>query len=258
MSQALIASVAEPSPDWQRQLQEAIRDPDDLARELGLTPSDLAYAPAAAESFPLLVPRAFVRRMRFRDPGDPLLLQVLASRSEDLSPDQSANGYSTDPVGEVSRYNRQPALLEKYPGRALLVVTGQCAVNCRYCFRRHYPYADHRQSSRERREQLNELLTQPDLGEILLSGGDPLILPDAQLAAIVEQLATTRPDVTLRIHTRLPVVIPDRVTPKLLATLGDSRIKTVLVLHANHPQEMDSDLKQAIAKLRASCTTILN
>jgi len=227
---------------------------------LGIDLLDLPYSLDAQEDFPLLVPEAYLQRIRRGDPEDPLLRQVLAS-VEELN---DAEGFSKDPVGEVQYYagknaesENANAVLQKYSGRALLVVTGQCAINCRYCFRRHYPYEEQRKSSRHRQATLNQLLENDELKELILSGGDPLILPDSQLEKIARQVGS-RPDVTLRIHSRLPIVIPDRVTEQLLDALCGQVNKVVVVLHSNHHQEIDAQVKQAIRRMRDRGITVLN
>ncbi|MEM1141645.1 MAG: EF-P beta-lysylation protein EpmB [Pseudomonadota bacterium] len=249
-----------PRGSWQTQLRDAIRTPLALAHALGIDLRDLPYSLDAQESFPLLVPKAYVQRIKRGDPEDPLLRQVLAS-VEELN---DAEGFGKDPVGEVQYYagknaesENANAVLQKYSGRALLVVTGQCAINCRYCFRRHYPYEEQRQSSRQRQATLNQLLESDELKELILSGGDPLILPDSQLEKIARQVGS-RPDVTLRIHSRLPIVIPDRVTEQLLDALCGQVNKVAVVLHSNHHQEIDAQVKQAIRRMRDRGITVLN
>jgi len=239
---------------WQEQLQDAIRDPRELAEALGLAPGDFLHDEAAAKQFPLLVPRAFVDRMRRGDPQDPLLRQVLAAPEENLPVD----GYVPDPLGEREQPQRDAALLRKYRGRALLLLTGQCAVNCRYCFRRHYPYGDGATSSARRLQQIRELAANGDVSELILSGGDPLLLPDARLREIAETAAVQPSLRTLRIHSRLPVVLPARVTQALPGALVQPGLRTVMVLHINHRNEIDATLRSAIAALREAGMTVLN
>ncbi|MEM6301637.1 MAG: EF-P beta-lysylation protein EpmB [Pseudomonadota bacterium] len=242
------------SQSWQEQLQKAIRTPLALAAEIGIELKDLPYSLDAQEEFPLLVPHAFAARIKRGDPQDPLLRQVLASRDELVV----GQGFGDDPVGEVERSSGDTAVIKKYQGRALLVLTGQCAVNCRYCFRRHYPYEEQRQSTRERDATLNQLLDDDGLKEIILSGGDPLVLPDKSIARIFKLVETRRPDITLRIHSRLPIVIPDRISDSFLALAGASKLKLVVVLHANHPQEIDHGVVRAIGALKHHGVLVLN
>lgn len=253
MSQ-LTALALQVRETWQEQLQRALRSPRELADFVGLTPAELGFSAEADASFPLLVPRAFAARMRPGDPDDPLLRQVLAAPAETIE----ASGYLKDPVAEVSRYGGSPGVLQKYSGRALLIVTGQCAVNCRYCFRRHYPYAENAQSSKARLASIDALLDDLSIREIILSGGDPLLLPDAQLAAIAERIASRQRGVTLRIHTRLPIVIPDRVTESLVEALSRAGLTVVMVMHSNHPNEIDDETARGIGRLKSAGITVLN
>jgi EF-P beta-lysylation protein EpmB len=239
---------------WQQQLQEAIRTPDALAEALHIPLEDLPYSSAAHDSFPLLVPRAFAARMRRGDPQDPLLRQVLAIEQEN----DELPGYSDDPVAEISTGKANPGVLQKYSGRALLILTGQCAINCRYCFRRHYPYSEAAASSSQRLRNIDALLADESIGEIILSGGDPLLLPDSQLASISDRIAEHATPRTLRIHTRLPIVIPDRVSSELLEALSRPGLRCVVVLHSNHPQEIDQATAQAIGRLRDAGLGVLN
>ncbi|MFT4767897.1 MAG: EF-P beta-lysylation protein EpmB [Glaciecola sp.] len=243
-----------PQETWQEQLQGAIRTPADLAAAVGISLEALPYSLAADNAFPLLVPKVFAARMEQGNAADPLLRQVLAAHDET----EITAGYSNDPLAETSLYAGTPGLLQKYSGRALLVVTGQCAVNCRYCFRRDYPYSDNAQSSAERLSTIDQLLEDASIGEIILSGGDPLLLPDEQLAAIAQRIAQHERDLTLRIHTRLPIVIPDRVTDTLLQALSQTTLRVVLVLHSNHPNEIDEPTAAALKRLRNANITVLN
>lgn len=254
MNHATIKVTPIDRPSWQAQLQQAIRTPEELAHTLGLRLAELPYSASAAQSFPLLVPHAFATRMRDGDPNDPLLRQVLATTAEDIE----TGGYSADPLEETGRYAGDPGVLQKYSSRALLITTGQCAVNCRYCFRRHFPYSETRQSSDERRLGIEKLLDDRAISEIILSGGDPLVLPDKQIAAISQQLVDSSRDVTLRLHTRLPIVIPDRVTQALVDALQPNRLPVVAVVHANHPNEIDAATARALRQLREAGITVLN
>lgn len=242
------------SPDWQEQLRAAIRTAEDLAAALAIPLAALPFASAADRDFPLLVPRAFAARMRRGDPTDPLLRQVLASPQEL----ERVEGYGPDPVGELALGSRTEGVLKKYQGRALLMATGHCAVNCRYCFRRHFPYAEAAMSQADRLAQVRKLAGDPEVRELILSGGDPLLLGDPQLGALTAVAAQSRTLKTLRVHTRLPVVIPDRVTDGLLDALRDDGLRTVLVLHANHAREIDGATAAAIGRMAAAGITVLN
>lgn len=238
---------------WQRELAEAIRDPAELCAVLGLDPSLAAAARAAAGDFPLLVPRSFVARMRPGDPHDPLLLQVLPRAAER----ETVPGYSADPLGEAQA-RMAPGVVGKYAGRVLLMLSGGCAVNCRYCFRRDFPYAASGATRRGVAEGLDAIAADETIEEVILSGGDPLVVDDAFLGEVVARLDGIPHLRRLRIHTRLPVVLPSRVTAGLVGVLRASRLARVIVLHANHPAELDTDVAAAIGRLAAAPAVILN
>ena len=243
----------EPSaaPEWQRILGAAIRDPAELADRLGL-PRPSPDAIRANESFRVLVPEPYLKRIQPATPEDPLLLQVLPGAVE-MRP---VAGYSTDPLEEQAA-SAAPGLLSKYHGRVLVITTGSCAVHCRYCFRRHFPYQAARPD--QGLTQLDTYLTEhPEVHEVILSGGDPLTLSDNRLATW-GSVITAHPQVTtLRIHTRLPVIIPQRVTSSLLNWLKALPIKVVIVLHANHPNEIDEEVHLACKALAHHGATLLN
>lgn len=242
------------SETWQEQLQGAIRTPQDLAAAVGLPLDALPHSGAADAAFPLLVPQAFASRMEKGNAEDPLLRQVLAADEETAE----VAGFSSDPVEETSLYAGSPGVIQKYRGRALLIATGHCAINCRYCFRRSYPYSDNAQSTADRRVAIDRLLEDPEIHELILSGGDPLLLPDHNLAAIAQRIHQQNRQVTLRIHTRLPIVIPDRVTDSLIQALVPSHIPVVVIIHCNHPNEIDEETSQALRRLRNAGITVLN
>ncbi|HEX6200415.1 MAG TPA: EF-P beta-lysylation protein EpmB [Thermoanaerobaculia bacterium] len=240
-------------PAWRRALAEAVTDPAELLDLLALPAALLPEARRAAELFGLRVPRGFVARMRPGDPRDPLLLQVLPLGRE-LEP---APGYSEDPVGEGAAAVR-PGLLHKYRGRVLLVVTGACAVHCRYCFRRHFPYAESHPGWSGWGDTLEAMAADPEVREVILSGGDPLSVSDERLAALVAGIEGIPHVERLRVHTRNPVVLPERVDDGLLAWLGGTRLRTVVVVHANHAREIDEPVRAAFARLREAGATLLN
>ncbi len=246
-------SASGQGPAWQQELAQAIRSPEQLLRRLRLPMDLLPAAQRAHERFPLRVPLAFVQRMRKGDPRDPLLLQVLPHSSE-LEP---APGFMADPVGDRAA-ERLPGLLHKYHGRVLLVTTGACAIHCRYCFRQHFPYAEGNPRAAAWRASLDYIRNDTSIREVILSGGDPLSLSDDKLAALVRQLEGIGHLRLLRLHTRLPVVLPSRVDEALLAWLAATRLKPVMVIHANHPAEIDSAVAEALARLRAAGVTLLN
>jgi len=240
-------------PTWQTALAQAIRDPAVLLQQLRLPMDLLPAAQAAARQFPLRVPHSYLQRITPGDLDDPLLRQVLPIARE--CEDQSAG--KTDPVGDLAAMP-SPGLLHKYQGRALLVTTGACAIHCRYCFRRHFPYAGSNPLHQHRDATLAYLRSHTELNEIILSGGDPLTLPDPQLASWVQECETVSHLTTLRLHTRLPVVIPERVDDALCGWLMNTRLAKVIVLHINHPQEIDTTVSRAIAALRQTGATLLN
>lgn len=247
-----IARLA-PQSDWQTQLKEAVRSLDDLLDLLRLSPGDLEREGLSSAPFPLRVPLSFVRRMRPGDPKDPLLRQVLPTRAEtDPQP-----GYSDDPLAEQGQ-NPAPGVIHKYRGRALLVSTQACAVHCRYCFRQHFPYSDNRLSRDDWHQALDYLAGQTDLNEVILSGGDPLAMNDRLLSRLVRELDGIPHLRRLRLHTRLPVVIPQRVDDNLQRWLGETRLQTVVVLHINHSREIDADVCEAMRALKDTGATLLN
>ena len=241
------------APAWRRAVREAVRDADELCRLLELPPEYAAAAQPGAASFPLFVPRGFLARMRKGDPADPLLLQVLPLAKESAV----VPGFSLDPVGEDAA-ELLPGLLQKYAGRALLVTTGACAVHCRYCFRRHFPYGEAPHSLADWAPALSLLAADASIHEVLLSGGDPLMLVDETLAALAHRLAEIPHLRRLRIHTRLPIVIPERVCPQLLDWLLGTRLTPLVVVHANHPAEIDAEVAAALTRLVEAGIPVLN
>lgn len=231
--------------DWQRELLGAVTDVSELLRLVDVDPSALDGEPLAsrrAADFPLRVPRPYVARMRRGDPGDPLLRQVLPTTRETAP----RRGFGLDPLGEADAV-AAPGILKKYRGRALVIAGSACAVHCRYCFRRHFPYAEHRQDSAF--PNLAALRRDATIREVILSGGDPLMLTDAHLARLVGAVAAIDHVARIRIHTRLPVAIPQRVTPALIDMLADVPQRVVVVLHCNHPNEVDADCATALSQL---------
>lgn len=243
----------EPKGDWQRQLREVIRDPVTLCRHLDLDPEWVLGARRGHELFPVRVPLAYLSRIRCGDPDDPLLRQVLPLSAES----DAVQGFVDDPLEERD-HTPKPGLIHKYFGRALLIASPTCAINCRYCFRRHFPYADNAPSMREWDQTLAYLRDDDSIHEAILSGGDPLASPDRRLTALVERLEAIPHLKRLRIHSRLPVVIPDRVDDALLEWLDKTRLQTVMVLHINHAQEIDAAVVAACARLKAAGVTLLN
>ncbi len=242
------------SDSWQQQLRNTLTTAEQLLHRLDLNAQEVGFSAQASAEFNLKVPLAFVNRMRPGDPKDPLLLQVLASAQEL----QQTPGYNGDPVGEIGINNPQRGIIHKYHGRALLIVSGGCAVNCRYCFRRHFPYSDNQNSREQWREALLYIHSDSSIEEVILSGGDPLVATDGQLAELVAEIASIKHVRRLRIHTRLPIVIPERITATLLDAICHPQLQTIMVVHCNHPNEIDQSVRTAMSALKQRDITLLN
>ena len=241
------------APDWKRLWRDAVRDPRELLAMLGLGHLGAGLSDAAAAQFPLRVPRGFVARMAPGDPADPLLRQVLPVLDEE----RVVPGFALDAVGDGAA-RAGHGVIRKYQGRALLVATGSCAVNCRYCFRRHFPYAGETAAAGQWREAVATIAADPSLHEVILSGGDPLSLSTPKLAELTMALAEIPHVRRLRVHTRLPVVLPERVDADLLGWLRALPWPVVVVVHANHAREFDATVDAAMARLREAGATLLN
>ncbi|MGP3594087.1 EF-P beta-lysylation protein EpmB [Vagococcus sp. WN89Y] len=251
---AHIVTLKTPSrEDWLLQLADVITDPDELLHILQIANNEQLLAGREAKRlFALRVPRAFVARMEKGNPDDPLLRQVLTSSQEFIA----APGFSTDPLEE--QHSVVPGLLHKYRNRALLLVKGGCAVNCRYCFRRHFPYADNQGNKRNWQGALDYIAAHPELDEIIFSGGDPLMAKDHELDWLLTQLEAVPHVKRLRIHSRLPVVIPARITDTLAARFAQSSLQILLVNHINHAQEIGEAFCDAMLMLKRAGVTLLN
>ena len=243
----------EPVWQWQNAMAEAVTDVEELFQLLALDPVLLPAAKRAAERFGLRIPRRYVGLMRSGDPADPLLRQVLPVGVE-LSP---CEGFLDDPVGDANAVAAN-GLLHKYHGRVLLIVSAACAVHCRFCFRRNFAYNDNLVEPVDWHKTVAYIESHPEVNEVILSGGDPLMLSDQKLLSRVQSIASIGHVQRLRLHSRLPVVLPERITPPLLQLLAESRLKTTLVLHCNHPDEIVSDLGEATKQLRMAGVTLLN
>lgn len=239
--------------DWLHELANVITNPNELLQLLSLSSyPELSKWSAAHRLFPLRVPRPFAARMRPGDIKDPLLRQVLTTEEELID----APGFSTDPLDE--QHIVAPGLLHKYRNRALLLVKGGCAVNCRYCFRRYFPYQANHGKKANWRQALDYIRQHPELDEIIFSGGDPLMAKDHELGWLINELSAISNLKRLRIHTRLPIVIPARVTSELCRWLSSSRLKILIVTHINHANEIDDEVQAAMAELRLAGVTLLN
>jgi len=240
------ALAESPATNWRRLLATAIRDPDRLCDFLDLPDSFRAGARRAAQEFGLLAPPTFVNRIRKGDPDDPLLRQILPVVEETAEHE----GYVADPLHEIGgSVSTVSGLIQKYQGRVLLVAAHACAIHCRYCFRRHFPYEDAPRSLDEFQPALDAIAEDESIDEVILSGGDPLVRTDDWLAALVDRLATIPHLKRLRVHTRLPIVIPQRVTPALLDWLTGSRLTPYVVVHANHANEIDAETADALSAI---------
>ena len=237
------------STDWQFELANAITSVDELLFELGL--EHINNKPVRNSDFSLRVPRAFVNKMQKGDADDPLLMQVLPAASEN-----TLSGV-TDPVGDLNAM-ATPGLLHKYKGRVLLVTTGACAIHCRYCFRRHFPYSSSNPRKNEWQRAIEYLRTHDDIHEVILSGGDPLVLDNNKLERLCTALEQIPHIQWLRIHTRLPVVLPSRIDNGLITLLHKLRFRITLVIHANHANELMRDELEALQRLAATGITLLN
>lgn len=240
-------------PAWQRELANAISSVQELLEILELDALDAPISSAAMQQFPLRVTRSYVERMGKRDPDDPLLLQVLPAIAEAIE----MPGFSADPLQE-SASMPAPGVIRKYRGRVLLTVTGACGIHCRYCFRRHFPYSDANPARDNWQTAADYIRDNPDLGEVILSGGDPLVMNDTRLARLCATLEKIPHVSRLRIHTRLPVVLPERVDEHLTGWLTNTRLHRVLVLHVNHPNEVSEAFAAACRRLRDCGATLLN
>jgi EF-P beta-lysylation protein EpmB len=238
--------------NWQTTLARAIRDPVELCRRLGLPEELAAEAAQSTAGFRVLVPEPYLARIRPGDPDDPLLAQVLPRKAE-LAVEPR---FVPDPLAEAETV-RTPGLLGKYKGRVLIVASGACAVHCRFCFRRHFPYiralSGHAWSG-----VFEQIARELSIEEVILSGGDPLTTHDHRLAEVAQQLARIPHLRRLRVHTRLPIVIPGRVNDALLGWLRGTRLATFLVVHCNHPAEIDADVAAALGRLVDAGVPVLN
>jgi EF-P beta-lysylation protein EpmB len=241
------------SSSWQEAMKTAVRDSANLMRLLGLDSNQVSLSSKGEAQFPVFVPLPYLSRIRPGDPFDPLLLQVMPQYAESVD----AFGFVEDPVGDL-KVEKSPGLLHKYPGRVLMVVSGSCAIHCRYCFRRHFPYELAPKSLQQWEPTFRYIEEDDSIHEVILSGGDPLTLVDSTLQSIVERIASIDHVQRLRVHTRLPVVIPQRVTDALCEIFSSTRLATWVVLHINHAREIDGEVEQSISRLRNAGATLLN
>lgn len=238
--------------NWKKDLASAISDPRKLLFILDLPETTFQADFAARQLFPMRVPQSFVDRMEKGNPKDPLFLQVMPKQQEFI---QKAE-FIKDPLDEHESV--VPGLLHKYTNRVLFIVRGGCAINCRYCFRRHFPYQDNSNNKHEWQQAIDYIRSKPEVIEVIFSGGDPLMANDEQLGWLVEQLEQIPHLKRLRIHTRLPVVMPSRVTDEFVTLLKKSSLRCSVVLHINHPNELTAELPAALAKLTTAGISLYN
>lgn len=250
---AAVSSEPHELDGWQRSLANAVRDPDELIGRLGLPDECRRPARRAAALFPVFVPLSYLDRIQSCLPEDPLLRQVLPLGAEEYT----VSGFTEDAVDDVSA-RIAPGLLHKYAGRALMIATGTCAVHCRYCFRRHYAYGGEPRRLQDWDPALEAIQQDDTLHEIVVSGGDPLTLSDRRLSYLCTRLAGIGHLRRMRIHSRLPIVLPDRVTGDLIELLTTTRLTPIMVVQANHAHELQSDCADALRLLVRSGITVLN
>ena len=253
MSAPSLTIIQSDVPTWQQMLSDLVTDPQELLALVGLTTDQLPPSYAAATQFPVKVPRWFVSRIRQGDAADPVLRQLWPAREEDAP----VAGYVTDPLQEA-RFNPVPGLLQKYSSRVLLTAAPHCAVHCRYCFRRHFDYAGNAPSREDWHAAFEHIAQDSRIEEVILSGGDPLALSNRQLDWLLGQAEAIPHVVTLRIHTRMTLVLPQRIDAPLLARLAESRLKIIVVSHCNHAQELSEESARAFSDLRAISAHLLN
>jgi len=237
---------------WQKELSNVVTDPKKLLQMLEIDSADYLQHFSARKLFPVRVPQPFISRMKKGDFNDPLLKQVMPLSDEFVI----TQGFSTDPLEEHDTVAE--GLLHKYKHRVLMIVKSGCAVNCRYCFRRHFPYGENSPNKNRWQPALKYIAEHNEINEVIFSGGDPLMANDEHLQWLIKQLESIKHVTRLRIHTRLPVVIPQRITNTLIRVLVETRLKATVVLHINHPNEIDNDVIQAVEKLRVARIPIFN
>ncbi len=238
---------------WQTALANTIKDPEELLSQLGLSGHLATVGDDIIKQFPLRVTQSYINKMRYGDPDDPLLRQVFPLIDENTTVDN----FVTDPVGDHLAVTG-PGVLQKYHGRALLLTTGACAIHCRYCFRRHFPYSDSSPLASQWQDTLDSITNDKSINEIILSGGDPLALTDNKLKQLIADIENINHIKRLRIHTRLPIVLPERIDKHLLQWVTETRLKVVMVIHANHANELDQEVEDALNKLSSAGCQLLN
>jgi L-lysine 2,3-aminomutase len=240
-------------PNWQHELAQSFSDIEGLCHYLHIAPAELPISMQAAKDFPFRVPKGYAALMEKGNPNDPLLRQVLPVNDEQIK----FPGYSHDPVGDLEAVS-ETGILHKYYGRALFITTGGCAINCRYCFRRNFPYAEIQLSRQKEDAAIRYIINNPSISEVILSGGDPLLLNDSRFTALIQKLSSIDSLQRIRIHSRIPIVLPERINAALIAGLSSARQQVIVVVHSNHANEISPAVAQACTTLSKSNITLLN
>lgn len=240
---------------WREELKRSCHQVDDLLALVGLKDDPAITEQIISDpDFVVLASRSFITRIHPGQTHDPLLRQILPLKQEQVR----LNGFNTDPLKE-SQFQSIPGFIRKYHGRVLLIMTGACAIHCRYCFRRYFPYhLGSAQLSHHWPAMLDEIKRDTSIREVILSGGDPLMLETEKLTKISQDIAKISHITTLRIHTRLPVVLPERITTNLLNWLKDCSMRMIMVIHSNHPNELDDEVQYVLKTLHQTGITLLN
>ena len=243
---------------WQQQLKNTVNNIQELCSELDLDYNTLKHGRLNLQpKFPLKVSRYYLNKINKNNLNDPLLLQILP-QVEEL---KSAPNFCHDPL-EEEKYTKVPGLIHKYHNRVLLTVTGACGIHCRYCFRQNFPYENNILAQKERDLQLDYIIKNININEVILSGGDPLCVNNKYLDLLLSSLTSIPHIKTIRFHSRMPIVIPDRIDEELIEILNryinNQHVNIVLVTHCNHPDELDEHIKNKMALLKNIGITILN
>lgn len=241
------------TPSWQEEIAQSLRTTEDLAQILELSTDSISARRAGEQQFPIRVTTSYLQRIERGNHDDPLLKQIMPAADEMAVVD----GYGTDPVGD-SGATCGNGVMQKYHGRVLLMTTSACGIHCRYCFRRHYPYRDNILSVSNIMDALEQIRADQSIHEVILSGGDPLMLSNNRLEKIISGLETIPHLRTLRIHSRMVVILPSRIDASLLKLLQDTRLNVVMVIHSNHPNELDSGVETSLRAIADAKITLLN
>jgi len=237
---------------WQQDLADGFSNIEEICNYLNISHVAKEFT-TTASTFPLRVPREFVDRMEKGNLNDPLLKQILPLKDEYIT----APGFINDPVGDMDSMT-ETGVIHKYYGRVLLITTGSCAINCRYCFRRNFPYNDAQLSTKKNSIAINYIKKQQDISEVILSGGDPLLLNDQKIIELIQQIDSIPHIKRIRIHSRIPIVLPSRITTEFCNKLSLIKKDLVLVVHSNHSNELNTQVKLACKKLKNANITLLN